>query len=351
MFNFVRNHYINDLEHDDYVRHARSWAARATAPTPIDTARAAAALASLYRLAGLEAPRVMSARGPSEAFDEARRSLANGSTDVGARVFNAVMPKLRPHERMAEMFHSTVAVLARADRPTTEAINAARAARTVENVKLSGLGLVCFAWTAYYSYLARESTGWRNPLSPATRAALEPWFELLEAGVWDACLLSDVACVMPAPTFHGFDESGRLHAPEGPSISWPDGTRAHHMHGMRFPRHVVEEPMRITAAEIMEERNSEIRRVMLEKMGIGRFLNESNAHVLDQDTDGRGMPRRLLAQRLWGWAEISVYVEVTCPSTGHVYYLRVPPETRSCAQAVAWTFGMDAAQYAPLVET
>jgi len=351
MWNLVKKYHINDREREAYTRHARSWAARATAPAPVDTARAAAALARLYRLAGLEAPRVMTLRGPSEAFDEARGALADGSVDVGARVFNAVMPKVRTHDRMIESFHSSIGVLDRAQQLTNEAHKAARAARTVENVKLSGLGLVCFAWTAYYSYLARESTGWRDPLSPATRAALEPWFELLEAGVWDACLLSDVAFVMAAPTFHGFDARRRLHAPEGPSISWPDGTRAHHLHGIPFPRHVVEDPMRITAVEILEERNSEIRRVMLEKMGIGRFLNESNAHVLDQDTDGRGMPRRLMAQRLWGWAEISVYVEVTCPSTGHVYYLRVPPETRSCAQAVAWTFGMDAAQYAPLVET
>lgn len=46
-----------------------------------------------------------------------------------------------------------------------------------------------------------------------------------------------------------------------------------------------------------------------------------------------------------------VAVEVVCPSTGEDYLLRVPPETRTCREAVAWTFSLPSYQYAPLLET
>jgi hypothetical protein len=37
--------------------------------------------------------------------------------------------------------------------------------------------------------------------------------------------------------------------------------------------------------------------------------------------------------------------------TFRTYFLRVPPETRTARQGVAWTFGMTEQEYAPTVET
>lgn len=45
-----------------------------------------------------------------------------------------------------------------------------------------------------------------------------------------------------------------------------------------------------------------------------------------------------------------VVCQVTCPSTGHNYILSVPPRTKTCRDAVAWTFGLDPEKYRPLVE-
>jgi len=33
------------------------------------------------------------------------------------------------------------------------------------------------------------------------------------------------------------------------------------------------------------------------------------------------------------------------------YFLRVPPRTSTAHEAVAWTFGMDAAEYSPITQT
>jgi hypothetical protein len=93
-----------------------------------------------------------------------------------------------------------------------------------------------------------------------------------------------------------------------------------------------------------------MRRILLERMGFARFVDEVRAVVVDEDCDAGG-PRRLLLIPVHG-SENLVFVEVCCPSTGNRYVLRVPPACRSCHQAVAWTAGFDdPSEYRPVVET
>jgi len=109
-------------------------------------------------------------------------------------------------------------------------------------------------------------------------------------------------------------------------------------------------PETLTADEILAERNTERRRVMLERFGFERFMREAAAEVIDQDQDPGG-PRRLLRVPLED-DEDMICVSVRCPSTGRHYMIRVPPGMRTCRQAVAWTAGFnDPDDYQPLVET
>jgi hypothetical protein len=109
-------------------------------------------------------------------------------------------------------------------------------------------------------------------------------------------------------------------------------------------------PETITVAEILGERNVELRRVLLERFGFERFMPAAGAAVVDRDHDAGG-ERQLLRLTLAGDEDL-VCVAVACPSTGRRYLLRVPPTMRTCRQAVAWTAGFDDPDlYAPLVET
>jgi hypothetical protein len=80
------------------------------------------------------------------------------------------------------------------------------------------------------------------------------------------------------------------------------------------------------------------------------FLENAHAIVVDQDFVGDS-ERRLLRIELDGEEDI-VCVQVQCPSTGRRYFLRVPPDTSTCQQALAWTAGFsDPLDYQPAVET
>lgn len=120
--------------------------------------------------------------------------------------------------------------------------------------------------------------------------------------------------------------------------------------GVPIDDRVAFRPEEITALEVLAEENAEVRRVKLERIGLDRFLAEAQPEVLDEDTDPGG-PRQLLRVELEG-DEPLICVLVRCPSTDRRYTLRVPPETRTCRQAVAWVAGFDDPDdYRPIVET
>lgn len=120
--------------------------------------------------------------------------------------------------------------------------------------------------------------------------------------------------------------------------------------GVPINHRIAFDPDSITAKEVVEERNAEIRRVMIERMGYLRFSQEVGAKVLDTDTDPGGQ-RQLLRVNL-NDDEPLVGLACSCPSTNRQYFLRVPPEMKTCHQAAAWMAGFDdPKKYKPVIET
>jgi hypothetical protein len=120
--------------------------------------------------------------------------------------------------------------------------------------------------------------------------------------------------------------------------------------GVPIDERIAFRPGEITALEVLAERNAEVRRVKLERMGLDRFLAGANPQILDDDADAGG--RRQLLRVELDSDEPVVCVLVQCPSTGRRYSLRVPPDTQTCRQAVGWVAGFDNPDdYRPIVET
>jgi hypothetical protein len=147
----------------------------------------------------------------------------------------------------------------------------------------------------------------------------------------------------------------RFHSDHGPAIVWPNGWGMWFIHGVRVTRQVVEAPETLTVDQILNEKNATVRRVMIDRFGTTRLLLQGQASVIDTDVDQFGRPRVLSRLHLPDDEDL-VMVLVTnatpdADGTHRCYYLRVPPTTSSCADAVAWSFGMTAAEYAPAQET
>ena len=147
-----------------------------------------------------------------------------------------------------------------------------------------------------------------------------------------------------------FDVGGRIHSPSGPALTFADGFVEHAWHGVSVDARIIEEPDSISIDEIDAMRNAELRRVLVERYGEARYLQDSGAEEMQQDDFGTLYKKEIEGDE----ALVMVKVVNSSPEpdgTFKDYFLRVPPDVETAQQAVAWTFGIDPDDYAPLRET
>jgi len=77
------------------------------------------------------------------------------------------------------------------------------------------------------------------------------------------------------------DHAQRLHHLDGLALAWPDRWGLHAYHGVAVPAWLIERPQAITLATIEQQRNAEVRRVMLERLGWRRYFDQCGAAVVD----------------------------------------------------------------------
>jgi hypothetical protein len=161
---------------------------------------------------------------------------------------------------------------------------------------------------------------------------------------------AEVAILTERPVALHRDNVGRLHHGDGPALAYPDGYALHAWRGMPIPTDLVAELPHLTAERIGAERNAELRRVMLEHYGYERYLRESGAQRVQSDECGTLW--RLTFRNDEALTMVEVVNSTPEPDGVHrVYWLRVPPGTGTAREGVAWTFGLTAEEYAPLVQT
>ena len=180
---------------------------------------------------------------------------------------------------------------------------------------------------------------------------------------WDIALVSDRPMVIHR------DERNRLHSASGPALVYRDGSCVWAYHGVRVPEYVIACPHEITVEKIETEANAEIRRVMIEQFGAGRFVTESKLAPLHADDFGT------LYQRVNPDGSALTLVRVVdCvkndDGSDKVHYLPVNAELRpmrlnedsgeieygapqelTARNAVASTFGLQGKEYSPTLET
>jgi hypothetical protein len=160
-----------------------------------------------------------------------------------------------------------------------------------------------------------------------------------------------VCFVSERPLQLKFDEQSRFHSESGPAVCFVDGYQIFSWHGTIVNKRIVDEPQNISMVDIRSELNIEVRRVLIERFGSGRFITESKAKQIHEDRYGT-----LYRQELNGDEPlVMVKVKNSTPEpdgTYKDYYLRVPPNISTARAAVAWSFGVpDPEQYNPSVET
>lgn len=170
---------------------------------------------------------------------------------------------------------------------------------------------------------------------------------LLECGLWCAWLKADQVVALRAPRHLRVDGDGALDSTRGPAIEWGDGQRFWAMGKTALEPDF--DPDAVTLEDLLSAGLNR-REALIDIKGYPWLLEHAPTRLLDFDLEASGCPRRLVEVHLP--PENVVLAVVCCPSTGKQAYLRVPPETQSCQEAVAWTFGYEQPlHYQPWQET
>jgi len=153
----------------------------------------------------------------------------------------------------------------------------------------------------------------------------------------------DCLCIVcERPTVIKYDDEARHSCEDGPVVAWADGYKAWAIGGVLLDEQIVMHPETLTLEQIRNEDNEEIRRICIERYGWTKYLEESNAKVLDV--------RMIKAEHNERpWMETLMYLEsermavlCTCdPSTDRVYALEVDPSVTTCSAAQDCLLGKD----------
>jgi hypothetical protein len=208
------------------------------------------------------------------------------------------------------------------------------------SVYCAGYGQHDADWLSFYDYFA-EVCGLN-----AQTAKLEGLRALAQSAGW-FWPHEHICWVCERQSGVYLDDQGRIHNETGLAVAFPDGWGVYAIHGVRVPEYVIMRPEEITVADIQGERNTEIRRIKLDRYGADRYLVDSGAKEIHRDDWG------ILYRSEIPDDEPLVMVHVVNSSpepdgSYHDFYLRVPPSCATALEAVAWTFDKTPEQYREL---
>ena len=152
----------------------------------------------------------------------------------------------------------------------------------------------------------------------------------------------DICLVCDRPRSLSLDSENRLHAEGEPAIRFTDGYSVYAHHGVILPEKYGQiYPNKWQAEWLLEENNAELRRVLIQGIGYARICQDLHAVELDS-----------LAEYTLLRIDSNVDVEpiyllkMTCPSTGYIHAMRVPPNARSAREAIKWVnWGIDPQEF------
>ncbi|WP_285606920.1 DUF6745 domain-containing protein [Actinokineospora globicatena] len=183
--------------------------------------------------------------------------------------------------------------------------------------------------------------------------ALDAWTALARSCGWwwpgdDECVIAE------RPTVFALDnvpDTQRPHRDDGPAVVYPDGWAVHFWHGTAVPAWVLDDP---TPARIDAERNIEVRRCALERLGWPDYLARAGTRLVATapDPGNPGFELRLYDLPAWDAPSqllLAVNGSVERDGTRRQYGLRVPRWFTDPVDAAAWTYGLAGAQYATLL--
>jgi hypothetical protein len=200
-------------------------------------------------------------------------------------------------------------------------------------------GNIWGGWTAWRSFfrdvcgLEFDSDIWER------HAAYEQ--TVLHGGYWwpgsEVCFCSERAHILSQ------NDANQMHSEKGPALAY-QGWELWFLDGVKVTEQIVMRPETLTIKQIDEEENAEVRRVMIERYGYGKYATETKAEILDVDqrTPAHSAPiSRMLTRDKHGRKWLSSHDGSTGATRKGLFHMPVPDDVNTCREAHEAICGID----------
>ena len=196
-----------------------------------------------------------------------------------------------------------------------------------------------FIWPVFIGYFYKNL-----PIIKKRIKTIQALDKCIKAGIGYLWLSDTTLYAIPFPKI-SIDEQKRLHNEREYACQWSVKKQSWWIHGVKVTKKIVETPEKLTKKDWLDEKNLEIRRIIQDRMP--DFARKLGAKSIQKDSFGELLEIDLKDDP----EKVARYVKVKDSSTSRIYYLRVPPITKTAKEGIAWSFGLDEKTYMPEKET
>ena len=122
-----------------------------------------------------------------------------------------------------------------------------------------------------------------------------------------------------------------LHNDNGPAIAYSDGFSVWALNGVRVTKEIAETPAeKLNSKLILEEKNAEVRREIVRKIGIEKVCKDLNAKIIDRWEDYELLELDLQDGRK------RPYLKMKNPSIKTYHIEGIAPNIKTVQEALVW---------------
>lgn len=159
-------------------------------------------------------------------------------------------------------------------------------------------------WISFYDYFTR--------IGVLKNKDFDQINSFMRSGVWDTLFFEKLCILIRRPISVVKNERGQLHNPIGKAVEFRDKWGIYCLNGIRMKEeHVLTPAENLDVQEIIKEQNVDVRRELIRKIGIERFILKAGAKVLDKKGD-----YELLSIKLSDEVPDARYLKMKNPSIG-----------------------------------
>lgn len=179
-------------------------------------------------------------------------------------------------------------------------------------------------WSSFYDYFQKIGIDLSD-------LDFNKWLTFLDSGIWASLFYENAAFVCAGPYKVCMNKDNNLHSETGMAIEWSSGWGLHFLNGVAVDENLVTTPAeKLDPSIVLSEKNAEVRREIVRKIGIERVMSKLNAKILD----AVGEYELLELPQIEGMRTRAVYLKMKNPSIGTYHVEGVSPDCKTVKDAL-----------------